>query len=236
MKQQINCGAVVLDISAIYEPDSPRRSWRDRYPVHPCAAVVPMMPDAELEALAQDIKTNGQRQAVVLCRVAGTLYVLDGRNRLEAMARVGLDRQVRTTTLDLTDPAAFVIGANIRRRHLTKEQQAELIVKTIEAGQIDSANVARSFNTTAGKKGGSTKDPVLTAAVEEGKKHGISKRTVQNARAKSRGKTPAPRPAPRPAKQPLWERQIRQVITKARRSASADAIRQVVLALLKTAR
>ena len=97
------------------------------------------------------------------------------------------------------DPAEFVIGANIRRRHLTKEAQAELIVQTIAAGKIDCAAVARSFNPTSGKKGGSTKDPVLEQAVTEAKKHGISKRTVQVARAKLQGKSTAKPTRPKQA-------------------------------------
>ena len=32
------------------------------------------------------------------------------------------------------DAAAWVIGANIHRRHLSKQQQADLIVAAIEAG------------------------------------------------------------------------------------------------------
>jgi hypothetical protein len=69
-----------------------------------------------------------------------------------------------------------------------------LIVKTIAAGDPnDRAIVARSFSPRRGKKGGSTKDPVLAKAVTEAQKHGISKRTVQNARAKLQGKQPAPR-------------------------------------------
>ena len=47
---------------------TPATSWRDLYPVHPCADVFPMMSDAELEALAQDIKAHGLQQPVVLWR------------------------------------------------------------------------------------------------------------------------------------------------------------------------
>jgi hypothetical protein len=171
-----------------------------------------MMSDTEIDELAKDIGANGLREEVVLWRREAHRHgdptpLLDGRNRLEALTRLGatinpglavlpggrMQRLVRY--YDGEEPAAYVISLNLRRRHLhlTKEQQAELIVKTIEAGQIDGATVARSFNTTNGKKGGSTKDPVLTAAVEEGKKHGIGKRAVQNARAKLHGKDPAPR-------------------------------------------
>jgi hypothetical protein len=197
------------------------QSWRDLYPPHPCADVFPMMSEAELDDLANDIKAHGLLKRVVLTQGDpdeddDKVYVLDGRNRLEALTRLGVEFPVpakhwepvvigkdareafivfewRAGQIDI-DPAAYVIGANIKRRHLTKEQQAELIVKTIEAGQAtnDRATVARSFNPTTGQKGGSTKDPVLAKAVTEAAKHGISKRTVQTARAKLQDKpTPA---------------------------------------------
>ncbi len=178
-------------------------SWREIYPVHPCADVFPMMGDAELDALAKDIQTNGLRQPVVVWRDdeswSRQWVVLDGRNRLAALARAGIEipsepgdssswrngTRIFSTAPSMVDPATYVISANIRRRHLTKEQQAELIVKTMDAGaKNDRATVARSFSPTAGKKGGSTTDPALAAAVIEGAKHGISKRTIQKARAK----------------------------------------------------
>lgn len=188
--------------------------WRSLYPVHPCADVFPMMTDVELEALAEDITTHGLKKPVTMWRFTeeSQVFVLDGRNRLAALERLGatfsplrrggLLSQVRMPdgkTRDFgqfvccDDPAAFVISANIRRRHLTKQQQAELILKAIEAGniEIDSATVARSFNPTPLKKGGSTKDPVLAKAVTLAQKVRISKRTVQISRAKLQGKTPA---------------------------------------------
>jgi hypothetical protein len=187
-------------------------SWRSIYPVHPCADVFPMMSEAELEALAADIKANGLRHSIVLSDGGPHPSVLDGRNRLAALERLGIQiraddemaERVRQAGVQLhcwlfdvyrgapETAAAFVISANIRRRHLTKEQQAELIVKTIEAGHAptDRARVARSAN---GQVHGSTKDPVLEKAVTEAKKHGISKRTVQNARAKLHGRKPAPK-------------------------------------------
>jgi hypothetical protein len=82
-----------------------------------------------------------------------------------------------------------VISANIRRRHLTKHQQAELILHIIEPGRNDDARLARSFSPIAGQRGGSSKDPVLHQAIEAGKNVGVSKRTLQRARAKKRGGT-----------------------------------------------
>jgi hypothetical protein len=175
--------------------------WREVYPVHPCADVFPMLSEAELDALAADIQANGLRQPIVLWTPDDrTPFVLDGRNRLDALARAGLAESEswfqRLDVNTVADPAAFVISANIRRRHLAKEEQAELIVKTIAAGTIDGATVARSFSPTPGQKGGSTKDPLLAAAVAEGEKHGISKRTIQRAGAKLAGRTPKSTIAP----------------------------------------
>jgi hypothetical protein len=196
-----------------------RSSWRDRYPVHPCADVFPMLSEPELDALAADIKANSLRSPIVLWQdeTASCYWVLDGRNRLEALERLGVaipdDPQeavdiprnpregedpsdatvycrifiLANDGVQIDDPARFVISLNITRRHLTKEQQAILIVQTLEAGRIDCANLARSFSPVAGAKGGSTKDLVLAEAVAEAEKYGISRRTVQNARAKVRG-------------------------------------------------
>ena len=183
--------------------------WRSIYPVHPCADVFPMMSDAELDALTADIKATGLVETIKYVHIDGQTLLVDGRNRFEAIKRLdphGLCVGSRPNwgatykmgpvfqELGLYEDAAiasYVVTANIRRRHLTKEQQAELIVKTIEAAStanIDRAKVARSFNPTNGKKGGSTKDPILEQSVREAKKLNISKRTVQNARAKIQGK------------------------------------------------
>ena len=65
-------------------------TWRSLYPVHPCADVYPMVSDAELEALAADIKKNGLQHQVVIWQERGKYFVLDGRNRLDALTRLGV--------------------------------------------------------------------------------------------------------------------------------------------------
>ena len=188
---------------------SPPPSWRSLYPVHPCADVFPMMSEAELEALAADIKARGLQKPVTMHYLSKQKIwvVLDGRNRLEALDRLGwvpADMWTDVTRGDQPmeifekntqhDPAAYVISANIHRRHLSKLERAELIVKTVEAEQTnDQAKAARSFSPTVGKKGGSTKDPILEKAVTEAAKQQISRRTVKKARAKVHGKQAAPR-------------------------------------------
>ena len=60
--------------------------------------------------------------------------LLDGRNRLEAMERVGFELDPGDVDqLHDGDPVAYIMSANIRRRHLTKQQQADLIVAADKA-------------------------------------------------------------------------------------------------------
>jgi hypothetical protein len=155
--------------------------WRDQYQVHPAADVFPMMPDEELAALGADIKANGLREPIVLIYASKPVQIaentfgqdtvlIDGRNRLEAMERAGLRRD---------------ISKNMRRRHLnlTKAQQADLIVAAIKAGEEYSANVAE-------KSRGRPKSELKSKACELAAKADISERTVERAIAKAEGKAP----------------------------------------------
>src|SRR4029078_1684992 len=133
---------------------APMRS-RDKSEVRPAADVFPMMSDEELEALGQDILENGLREPIKIMRVGKAKQIaenafsqptmlLDGRNRLEAMERVGIDLDscavkyqfVNSSRPPFTfDAVAYIISLNIRRRHLTKQQQAELIVAAVRLGK-----------------------------------------------------------------------------------------------------
>jgi hypothetical protein len=101
-------------------------AWRDKYEVHPAADVFPMMDDAELAELGENIKANDLREPVTFWRN----IMLDGRNRMEAMYRLGIPVLTahKRNIPHSADPVAYIISANIHRRHLTKQQQADLIV------------------------------------------------------------------------------------------------------------
>src|SRR5262245_45537981 len=107
-------------------------SWRDLIRVHPAADLFPMMSDDELRVLGKDIRKKGLNSAVILwANEAGgpidDYQLLDGRNRLEALERVGLriimgDSGLVTdggTRLSISetklDPYEYVISANILR-------------------------------------------------------------------------------------------------------------------------
>lgn len=95
-------------------------------PVFAPADVFPMMADDELAELAADIKANGLREPLVIAEIAdgdGVLQdvLVDGRNRRAACKIAG----VEPTTRQLEgDPTAYVLSANIHRRHMTKGQRA----------------------------------------------------------------------------------------------------------------
>jgi hypothetical protein len=118
-------------------------TWREWIAVHPAADLFPMLPDAELDALAKDIEANGLTNPLCLWRADETAswQLIDGRNRIDAMARLpdGTDRINGALTManpyegERTDPLAFVVSANILRRHLDAEQKRDLIAALVEA-------------------------------------------------------------------------------------------------------
>jgi len=94
------------------------------YPVHPAAQLFPLMPDAEIEALAQSIKAHGQTVPVVLYQGR----VLDGRNRILACGRAGVEPIV-TEWSGTGDPVAWVLSINMDRRHLTPSQRSMIAAR-----------------------------------------------------------------------------------------------------------
>jgi ParB-like chromosome segregation protein Spo0J len=134
-------------------------NWRDLMPVHPAADIFPLLDDADLVALGNDIKTNGLVSPIAvdfdLSNRNSKPILVDGRNRLAAMERVGIrvrleeiharrggevighrlaadDIDLNITEEETTisvirgDPTEYIISANIHRRHLTLLQKKEL--------------------------------------------------------------------------------------------------------------
>jgi ParB-like chromosome segregation protein Spo0J len=127
---------------------------------HPFADIFPLMEDAEFDELVADIKANGLREEIMLYEG----MILDGRNRYRACLAAGWEE---ATILDSSharhfdteidgDPAAYVISANIHRRHLTAEQKRELIAKLLKAAPEKSdrqiAKIVKVSPTTVGTK------------------------------------------------------------------------------------
>jgi hypothetical protein len=92
-----------------------------RLRAHPCAAIFPLISGDEFEALVADIREHGQRESV---KVTPDGRVLDGRNRLRACKRLGIEPRVQRVDVDPDGAVALVLSLNLVRRHLTSAQRA----------------------------------------------------------------------------------------------------------------
>lgn len=89
--------------------------------LHPLCTLFPRLTGAEFEALKADILANGQREPIVVHES----LVLDGGNRYRACVEAGIEPLLKEFAG--ADPVAFVLSANLHRRHLTPGQQAAIV-------------------------------------------------------------------------------------------------------------
>ena len=96
--------------------------------VHPYADKFPMLTDVELDELAESIASIGLINPIVV-DPAG--LILDGRNRLEACKRAGVE--AATAVYEGSDVAEFVIGCNVTRRNMSTGARAMATALVLEA-------------------------------------------------------------------------------------------------------
>jgi ParB-like chromosome segregation protein Spo0J len=99
---------------------------------HPLADIFPLMKGTEFDELVADIKAHGLREEIVLYDG----MVLDGRNRYRACLAAGWEpHAIEAMSWDgdslIDDPAAYVISANIRRRHLKAEERIRFLAEIV---------------------------------------------------------------------------------------------------------
>src|SRR4051812_12476897 len=86
------------------------QSWRDTVRVHPAADLFPMMSEDELRELGEDIKAHGLTTPIVIWGERDDenprAFLLDGRNRLDAMEAVGISFVLNTDGVDCTFTSA----------------------------------------------------------------------------------------------------------------------------------
>lgn len=107
------------------------------YKDHPLSELLPLMDDAEIAELAADIQQHGQRAPI-------TLYenkILDGRNRYRACKLVNVEPKVRHFSSG--NALAFILSANVFRRHLTTSQRALVAAKMASNGREVSNAILR---------------------------------------------------------------------------------------------
>lgn len=86
---------------------------------HPYADRFPMLPEDELQRLAEDIRENGQRNPIMV-DIDG--LILDGRNRLAACQMLGIEPDFEVCGFE--DVAAYILSANVARRHQSTGSRA----------------------------------------------------------------------------------------------------------------
>jgi hypothetical protein len=98
-----------------------------KYPIHPLADIIPAMSDSEYQDLLADIKgPHGLLEPITLFEGK----VLDGRHRLRACEEAGIEPKF--DEYKGSDPAAFVLAKNVKRRHLTTSQIAMVLINMDE--------------------------------------------------------------------------------------------------------
>jgi hypothetical protein len=104
----------------------------DALPVWPAADLWPMLGDADLIALGNDIADRGMiHPLITYTDPDGATWLLDGRNRRAAIAGTGIVPPV--TAYDGADPDGYVLALNLKRRHSTPSQIAMIYAQTITA-------------------------------------------------------------------------------------------------------
>lgn len=92
-----------------------------KYELHPLCSLFPRMVGADFDELKADIGAHGLHQPIVL----HDGMILDGGNRYRACLDVGIEPQF--VAFDGAEIVAFVLSANLRRRHMTVGQQAAIV-------------------------------------------------------------------------------------------------------------
>lgn len=179
--------------------------------VHPAAAIFPMLSDAELTEMARSITAFGLREkiGVIPSEIEGVTLVLDGRNRLEALRRLGVtDEQIINnfvTPIDLASmgasPSEYVLMANIERRNLNAKQRRELAGKLavmLEEQQaekptkekIDTLSRAAELTGVSRRTAANAKQEVLEMASSEAEATGKKPKRKSQAKKKAGPKRP----------------------------------------------
>jgi len=172
---------------------------------HPLSDLFPLLEGVEFDELVADIKKNRLRDKIVLYHG----MILDGRNRYRALRTLGVDPEVirdqycvEPHCIDANHggPRAYVISANIHRRHLTAEQKREIIAELIKATPEKSDRaIADEMKVDKNVVSRMRKKTEATGAVAP-----VEKRTGKDGKARKqpakKPKSEAKQPAPKPLK------------------------------------
>lgn len=114
--------------------------------VHPAAEYFPKMGTSDFNAFAADVKKNGIQEPII---INGQREVLDGRHRLEACKKAGINPvPTRFYEGDEKQIMDYVISANLKRRHLRESGRAIIAARLqvrLESGAMSDKLAAMTF-------------------------------------------------------------------------------------------
>jgi len=146
--------------------------WRSKYKIHPATELFPLMSQGELTALVSDIGSNGLKIPIQMRIVEGEEYLIDGRNRLNALQSLSKaidENMIERKEATLEEVVRDVVSLNINRRHLNSTQR----------GVIGEAmwHLIRGSNRYQTKVDGSA-DPSTFTRVQVSKTVGVGEATI----------------------------------------------------------
>jgi hypothetical protein len=164
--------------------DAPALSWRKFIKIHPATECFPLMSPGDLATLAADVKSK-LKVPIEMRIVDGIEYLIDGRNRLDALELSGetivdehgkwvgkVAEKVNHKIATAIEVCKDVVSLNLHRRHLNIGQLA------IAAENM--ANVLNGSN-RYGKRVGSLQNKAITRD-EAAKMFGIGQTSIDKVR------------------------------------------------------
>jgi len=120
---------------------------KKRLTYHPACRLFPRLSEQELQTLADDIKTRGLLNPIVLYQGK----VLDGRNRLAACRIAKVEPRFVEWDGD-GSPVEWVIATNLLRRHLTSSQRAVVALDLLPLLEKEAKERQRFSRSSSAKK------------------------------------------------------------------------------------
>ncbi|MDP3951161.1 DNA N-6-adenine-methyltransferase [Microbacterium sp.] len=134
-------------------------------PLHPLALLLPELPEAEHEGLTASIAKHGQlTPATSWVSPDGVEWLIDGRHRARACEQLGVPLRVERLDGDQAAARAFVLGANVLRRHLTPSQRAAAASALATRGRGESGSTAASLTQTQAAAAAGVSERLVRAA------------------------------------------------------------------------
>ncbi|AVM45912.1 hypothetical protein C5Q97_14825 [Victivallales bacterium CCUG 44730] len=155
------------ETSSPFDADSypPETEWE----VHPAAKAFPMQSEDEFRALCEDIRTQGQREPIKVCRG----LIIDGRNRYRACKELGLTIKAEEVDIPEEKIVEYVFSLNLSRRHLNPGQRAVIALKDWDRTEAESL-VRKQGKGPSGKNSPRGKTPEILA-----RKYSVNAKYIQ---------------------------------------------------------